>query len=250
MSRIPEMPLLYSAVGVIARSDDPPPSVDVARGIVFPSESAPRHFHMGFDGRGGTNFGAGLQSYRSRSKRTYELTSSIVRRASSTARWRASVSHIAFDSDGLCRARDSWSSGILWCRQNPMRAISRPTARPAQRSPFHPTVPGDRHAQASSHDNFCQTHTGDLSAFESSRINFVPHLDIAQVSVDLARLILEGVSPHTERTPGVSEACGSDGSADRSAPPQGPTRLPSSEAGQNYMSRTMASKTEVHLQGC
>ena len=52
-------------------------------GSRFSSESAPRPFHHGIRRRGGTIFAAALLSYDGRSKRTYELTSSIVPRGTS-----------------------------------------------------------------------------------------------------------------------------------------------------------------------
>jgi hypothetical protein len=47
-------------------------------GSRFSSESAPRLFQHGIRGRGGTIFGSALPSDNGRSKRTCELTSSIV----------------------------------------------------------------------------------------------------------------------------------------------------------------------------
>jgi len=52
-------------------------------GSCFSSESAPRPFHHGIRGRGGTIFGSALPSDNGRSKRTCELTSSIVPRGTS-----------------------------------------------------------------------------------------------------------------------------------------------------------------------
>ena len=60
-------------------------------GSCFSSESAPGPFHHGIRGRGGTIFRAALPSVDGRTKRTCELTSSIVPRGtSSTARWNSS----------------------------------------------------------------------------------------------------------------------------------------------------------------
>src|SRR5438477_8535556 len=56
-------------------------------GSRFSSESAPRPFHHGIRRRGGTIFWAALPSSDGRSKRTYELTSSIVPRGTSFHRW-------------------------------------------------------------------------------------------------------------------------------------------------------------------
>src|SRR5947209_431863 len=56
-------------------------------GSRFSSESAPRPFHHGIRRRGGTIFWAALPSSNGRSKRTYELTSSIVPRGTSFHRW-------------------------------------------------------------------------------------------------------------------------------------------------------------------
>ena len=47
-------------------------------GSCFSSESAPGPFHHGIRGRGGTIFWSALPLKNSGSKRTYELTSSIV----------------------------------------------------------------------------------------------------------------------------------------------------------------------------
>src|SRR5271163_4476943 len=52
-------------------------------GSCFSSESAPRPFQHGVRGRGGTIFTAVLPSENGRSKRTHELTSSIVPRGTS-----------------------------------------------------------------------------------------------------------------------------------------------------------------------
>jgi hypothetical protein len=60
-------------------------------GSRFSSESALRPFHHGVRGRGGTIFYAALPSISGRSKRTYELTSSIVPRGTpSTVGWSSS----------------------------------------------------------------------------------------------------------------------------------------------------------------
>src|ERR1700704_1364641 len=52
-------------------------------GSCFSSESAPRPFHHGIRGRGGTISGSALPSTNGRSKPTYDLTSSIVPRGTS-----------------------------------------------------------------------------------------------------------------------------------------------------------------------
>ena len=52
-------------------------------GSRFSSESAPRPFHHGIRGRGGTIFGRPCRQTNGRSKRTCELTSSIVPRGTS-----------------------------------------------------------------------------------------------------------------------------------------------------------------------
>src|SRR4029079_15607771 len=52
-------------------------------GSCFSPESAPRPFHHGIRGRGGTIFWSALPSTDGRSKRTYDLTSSIVPRGTS-----------------------------------------------------------------------------------------------------------------------------------------------------------------------
>ena len=59
-----------------------PVSMSLA-GSCFSSESAPGPFHHGVRERGGTIFGSALPSIGGRSKRTYELTSSIVPRGTS-----------------------------------------------------------------------------------------------------------------------------------------------------------------------
>src|SRR6478672_392959 len=55
-------------------------------GSCFSSESAPRPFQYGIRRRGGTIFRAALPSVDGRTKRTYELTSSIVPRGTSSHR--------------------------------------------------------------------------------------------------------------------------------------------------------------------
>jgi hypothetical protein len=60
-------------------------------GSCFSSESAPRPFHHGIRGRVEQSFGRPYRQSNGRSKRTCELTSSIVPRGtSSTARWNSS----------------------------------------------------------------------------------------------------------------------------------------------------------------
>src|SRR6476660_5846395 len=53
-------------------------------GSCFSSESAPGPFHHGIGRRGGTIYWAALPSDEGRSKQTYDLTSSIVPRRTST----------------------------------------------------------------------------------------------------------------------------------------------------------------------
>jgi len=86
-------------------------------GSCFSSESAPRPFHHRIRRRGGTIFTAALPANNGRSKRTYELTSSIVPRGTSF--------HCSVDlrfppiASILCAfrlPRFPWSSGTR-CRQ-------------------------------------------------------------------------------------------------------------------------------------
>jgi hypothetical protein len=86
-------------------------------GSCFSSESAPGPFHHGIRGRGGTIFAAALSWTNDRSKRTCELTSSIVPRGTSFHCW----VDLGFPSIALIYVpfmllRFPWSSGTQ-CRQ-------------------------------------------------------------------------------------------------------------------------------------
>ena len=74
-------------------------------GSCFSSESAPRPFQHGVRGRGGTIYWAALPSSDGRSKRTYELTSSIVPRGTSFHRLvELECSPVRLDTVRLCHA--------------------------------------------------------------------------------------------------------------------------------------------------
>jgi hypothetical protein len=82
-----ECPLLFSNRPVWVKrfqaSTSPPVQCRCPHGPRFSSESAPRPFHHGVRERGGPIYWSVLPSIGGRSKRTYDLTSSIVPRGTS-----------------------------------------------------------------------------------------------------------------------------------------------------------------------
>src|ERR1035437_5691454 len=112
----------------------------------FSSESAPRPFQYGIRERGGTIFRAALRQSDGRSKRTYELTSSIVPRGTS---FHHSVElefpPIAFDPARLSCCCDFPGPAELGA-VNPyaVHDHGHPTRQRHDRL-LHPAVPGDLH---------------------------------------------------------------------------------------------------------
>ena len=115
-------------------------------GSCFSSESAPRPFQYGIRRRGGTIFGSALPSSDGRSKRTYELTSSIVPRGTSFHRWvELGFSPIAFDSAWFSCCCDVPGPAELGAI-NPYAVHDHgQPARQRHDRLFHPAAPGDLH---------------------------------------------------------------------------------------------------------
>src|SRR5438067_13835669 len=115
-------------------------------GSRFSSESAPRPFHHGIRRRGGTIFWAALPSSDGRSKRTYELTSSIVPRGTSFHRWvELEFPPIEFDPSLLSYRCDFPGPAELGAvNPDAMHDHGQPAGQRDDRL-FHPAAPGDLH---------------------------------------------------------------------------------------------------------
>jgi hypothetical protein len=115
-------------------------------GSCFSSESAPRPFHHGIRGRGGTIFGSALPSCDGRSKRTYELTSSIVPRGTSCHRWvELEFSPIAFEAaQPSCRCDLPGPLELGAVNPDAVHDHRQPTGQGHDRL-LQPAVPGDLH---------------------------------------------------------------------------------------------------------
>ena len=117
-------------------------------GSCFSTESAPRPFHHGIRGRGGTIFGSALPSDNGRSKRTCELTSSIVPRGTSFHRSvEIEFPPIAFDPARFsCCCRGLFPSPAELGAVNPdaVHDHGQATGQGYDRL-FHPAAPGDLH---------------------------------------------------------------------------------------------------------
>jgi hypothetical protein len=101
-------------------------------GSCFSTESAHRLFHHGIGRQGGAIFRAALPIVGGRSKRTCELTSSIVPRGTSFHHWggaRVSSHYVCCCAVMLPQAL--WSSGTR-CRQPRCDAGSRPAVAPTR----------------------------------------------------------------------------------------------------------------------
>ena len=114
-------------------------------GSRFSSESAPRPFHHGIRGRGGAISYAALPSDKRRSKRTHELTSSIVPRGTSFHRSvELEFPPIGFDPAGSC--------GCDFPGPPELGAVNPDAVHDHGKSAcqrhdcfFHPAPPGDLH---------------------------------------------------------------------------------------------------------
>jgi hypothetical protein len=117
-------------------------------GSCFSSESAPRPFHHGIRGRGGTIFWAALPSIDGRTKRTCELTSSIVPRGTS---FHCSVdlgfSPIGFDPEWFsccCRGLLPGPAELGAINPDAVHDYGQ-AARQRHDRLLHPAAPGDLH---------------------------------------------------------------------------------------------------------
>ena len=114
-------------------------------GSRFSSESAPRPFHHGIRGRGGTIFGSALPSDNGRSKRTCELTSSIVPRGTSFHRSvELEFPPTGFDPAGSCCCGFSGPSELGAINPDAVQNHGQ-SARQRHDRLFHPAAPGDLH---------------------------------------------------------------------------------------------------------
>src|SRR5205807_3089592 len=115
-------------------------------GSCFSSESAPRPFHHGIRRRGGTIFWSALPSTNGRSKRTCELTSSIVPRGTSFHRSvELEFPPIAFDPARFsCCCRGLFPGPAELGAVNPYAVQNHgQSARQRHDCFFHPAAPGD-----------------------------------------------------------------------------------------------------------
>src|SRR6202163_1450942 len=117
-------------------------------GSCFSSESAPRPFHHGIRGRGGTIFWAALPSIDGRTKRTCELTLSIVPRGTS---FHCSVdlgfSPIGFDPEWFsccCRGLLPGPAELGAINPDAVHDYGQ-AARQRHDRLLHPAAPGDLH---------------------------------------------------------------------------------------------------------
>ena len=115
-------------------------------GSCFSSESAPRPFHHGIRRRSGTIFAAALPSSDGRSKRTYELTSSIVPRGTSFHRLvELECPPILFDPaqfSGCCHGLLPGPPELGTVNPDAVHDHGQP-ARQGHDRFFHPALPGD-----------------------------------------------------------------------------------------------------------
>src|SRR5947208_12161539 len=135
-------------------------------GSRFSSESAPRPFHHGIRRRGGTIFWAALPSSNGRSKRTYELTSSIVPRGTSFHRWvELDFPPIAFDPAQISSCCDFPGPSELGAvNPHAVHDHGQPTRQRHDRL-FHPAMPGDLHRPGLEPGPFRRTHQHALGRF-------------------------------------------------------------------------------------
>ena len=115
-------------------------------GSCFSSESAPRPFHHGIRGRSGAIFAAALPSDERWSKRTCDLTSSIVPRGTSFHRSvELEFPPIAFDPARLsCRCGFPGPAELGAVNPDAVHDHGQPTCQGHDRL-FYPAAPGDLH---------------------------------------------------------------------------------------------------------
>ena len=115
-------------------------------GSCFSSESAPRPFHMGFEDEVEQSMGRPCRQRNGRSKRTYELTSSIVPRGTSFHRWvELKCSPIVIDPARFsCRCDLSGPAELGAVNPYAVHDHGQP-ARQRHDRLLHPAVPGDLH---------------------------------------------------------------------------------------------------------
>ena len=164
-------------------------------GSCFSSESAPRPFHHGIRERGGTIFWAALPSDHGRSKRTCELTSSIVPRGTLFHHAvELECSPLRLDTVQLCHAatasrvqRNSVPSTQMRCMITASRRARATIAF------FMPRCLAICIAQALSQDHLVEREQHALGRF----VKHCPHqlvsaLRYCSATVNLARLVLGG----------------------------------------------------------
>src|SRR3981081_1806235 len=165
-------------------------------GSCFSSESAPGPFHHGIRGRGGTIFAAALSWTNDRSKRTCELTSSIVPRGTSF--------HRSVDL-GLPPYRIHLMCASCCCgfpgpaelgAVNPdaVQDHGQP-ARQGHDRLFHPAAPGDLHGPGLKPGPFLRTQHALRSFVEHHPHHLISAARYSAAPIDLARLILGARQP-------------------------------------------------------
>src|ERR1700678_187163 len=177
-------------------------------GSCFSSESAPRPFHHGIRGRGGTIFPAALPSNDGGSKRTCELTSSIVPRGTSFHHWvDLEFPPIAFDPARYsCRCGFPGPSELGAVNPDAVQDHGQSTCQSHDRL-FHPAAPGDLHRPGLEPRPFLRTQHA-LSCFvEHDPHHLVAAARYSAATIDLAGLILGArQSKHRSDRLGFAEA--------------------------------------------
>src|SRR5665811_788700 len=143
-------------------------------GSCFSSESAPRPFHHGIRRRGGTIYWSALPSSDGRSKRTYELTSSIVPRGTSFHRSvELECSPILFDPVRLsCCCNLPGPAELGAVNPDAVHDHGQP-ARQGHDRLLHSAVPGNVHLPGLEPRPFCRTKQHDLGRFVEHRPHHV-----------------------------------------------------------------------------
>src|SRR3984957_6743590 len=185
-------------------------------GSCFSSESAPRPFHHGIRGRGEQSLGRPCRQTNGRSKRTCELSSSIVPRGTSFHRTvELEFPPIAFGPARLSRRCDFPGPAEL-STVNP-DAVHDHSQSTGQRPDclFYPAAPGDLHRPGLEPGPFLRTQHALRCFVEHDPHHLISAARYSAAPIDLARLILgTSQSKHGTDCLGFTEASGYvDGSA-------------------------------------
>src|SRR5271156_4908551 len=178
-------------------------------GSRFSSESAPRPFHHGVRRRGGTIYWAALPSSDGRSKRTYELTSSIVPRGTSFHRLvELECSPVRLDTVRYSCGRDLPGPAELGAvNPDAVQDHGQPPCQGDDRL-LHPAAPGNLHRPGLEPGPSCRTQQHALGRLvEHDPHHLVSASRYRTGSIALARLVLGGCqSKHRPDGLGVAEA--------------------------------------------